>query len=253
MEMPVLLQRDSVWVESPFHLWRFPPVVVDIFERPLPDMNAQMCRSPFHARYRVLLALILTAAIVGGAVSCAPIPASVPQTTLYKRDVSGGLSDIAPVRGPVRPLRLHRDGDEYECTTCHDGFPGDQSEAALKDEHKDISFDHGLNLRCLNCHNPKNCTSYVNHDGSEIPADKPTLLCAKCHGPLYREWQLGIHGRVNGAWSPKLGEQHKLECIQCHNPHRPKFQPLIPEPPPVLTRFDLPPRNGVPSSDKPQP
>ena len=184
----------------------------------------------------------LLAALVG-LVSCSGGPAS-SAAPLYQRDLSAGLYDIAPVRGAVRPLRLHRDGDAYECTTCHDGFPGGQEEAALKDEHKDVDFNHGLNLFCLNCHNPKNSMAYVNHDGSEIPADQPTRLCAKCHGPLYREWQLGIHGRVSAAWSPKYGQQVVLECIQCHNPHRPKFQLMAPEPPPVLTRFDLPPKEG---------
>ena len=143
--------------------------------------------------------LLLIIAALASAISCSPVTGTPAQGPLYQRDVSAGLSDTTPVRGPLRSLRLHRDGDEFECTTCHDGFEGEQTEAALQDEHKDITFDHGLNLRCLNCHNPKNCQTYVNHDGAEIPADQPTRLCAKCHGPLYREWQLGIHGRVNGA------------------------------------------------------
>jgi len=183
---------------------------------------------------------VLIATGVVGALSCSRVPEGAPQTPLYKRDVSGGLYDIVPVRGPVRPLRLHRDGDAFECTTCHDGFEGDHTEEALKGEHKDLAFNHGMNLRCLNCHNPKNSMAYVAYDGSEIPADQPTRLCAKCHGPLYREWQAGVHGRINGAWSPDFGEQTKLECIQCHNPHHPKFEPMVPYPPPVLTRFDLP-------------
>jgi len=193
---------------------------------------------------RVSLAIL---ALTAGAVVLSSCPEAlkfpVPDT-LYKRDVSGGLFDITPVRGAVRPLRLHRDGDEYECTTCHDTFAGDQNEAALKDEHKDISFDHGLNQRCLNCHNAKNCQTYVNYDGSEIPTDQPTRLCAKCHGPLYREWLIGIHGRTNGYWDPSRGEQKKLDCIQCHDPHHPRFQPMTPEPPPLLTRFDTRPLGG---------
>ncbi len=187
----------------------------------------------------------LLACVMGGLLaSCPQTPGGVSSAPLYKRDVSAGLYDITPVRGAVRPLRLHRDGDEYECTACHDSFDGTQGEAALKDEHKDIVFQHGLNQRCLNCHNAKNSMAYAAYDGSEIPPEQPTRLCAKCHGPLFHEWQLGIHGRVNGHWDPKQGEHSKLECIQCHNPHHPKFEPMTPLPPPVLTRFDLRPPTG---------
>jgi hypothetical protein len=185
--------------------------------------------------------VVLTAAAVlfiSSLVSCSPLPSIAASTALYERDTSGGLYDVAPVRGPVRPLRLHRDGDEIECTMCHEGFTGDKGEEALKDEHADLQFNHGLNMRCLNCHNQNNSMAYIYHDGSEIPGDQPTRLCAKCHGTHYREWMLGIHGRVNKSWDPTKGDQTKLECIQCHNPHHPKFEPMAPMPPPTLTRFE---------------
>lgn len=194
--------------------------------------------------WRSSLLLILGAALSVGAVSCSPLPSLAASTAVYERDTSGGLYDITPVRGAVRPLRLRQDGDEYECTMCHDGFHGDKGEEALEDQHADIKFDHGLNLRCLNCHNPTNSMAYVNHDGSEIPDDQPTRLCAKCHGPHYREWLLGIHGRVNGNWNAYLDEKSKLACIQCHDPHRPRFQQMAPEPPPTLTRFEDALRGG---------
>ncbi|MBI5093678.1 MAG: hypothetical protein HZB26_14695 [Candidatus Hydrogenedentes bacterium] len=176
--------------------------------------------------------------------SCSPLPSIAASTALYERDTSAGLSDIAPVRGPVRPLRLHRDGDETECTLCHDGFAGDKTEEALKNEHADLKFNHGLNLLCLNCHHPKNSMAYVYHDGSEIPSDQPTRLCAKCHGPHYREWMIGLHGRVNKYWDPSQGDQTKLDCIQCHNPHHPRFESMAPMPPPTLTRFEKVTKEG---------
>lgn len=183
-----------------------------------------------------------------GLFSCGGEPAEEPEVepaievagvNLYERDVSGGIHDIAPIRGERGPLGLHRDGDVYECTMCHDEFAGDLSADALQGEHSDFTFDHGLNLLCLNCHHSTNPDVFVQHDGSEIPGDEPTLLCAKCHGPHYREWRKAVHGRVNGVWDPRYGEQKKLECIQCHDPHRPKFPPMVPFPPPVHTRFDL--------------
>jgi hypothetical protein len=80
----------------------------------------------------------------------------------------------------------------------------------------------------------------VYHDGSEIPGDQPTRLCAKCHGPHFREWEMGIHGRVNGYWEARLGPQEYLNCIDCHDPHRPRFQGIAPVSAPVLTRFEKP-------------
>ncbi len=196
---------------------------------------------------------VVSAALVLALSACSGVPQIAAASSLYKRDVSQPLSDIAPVRGPLRPLRLHRDGDEIECTTCHDTFTGDQNEEALKDEHKDLDFNHGRNQRCLNCHNAKNSMVYANYDGSEIPDTEPHLLCAKCHGQWYREWLMGIHGRINGYWNVPAEKQAKIECIQCHNPHHPKFQPLTPEPPPVLTRFDArPPLATAPPQEESQ-
>ncbi len=151
---------------------------------------------------------------------------------------------VEPVRGERGPLRLHMDGDEYECSACHDGFMGMPPDKALQEQHSNITFEHGLNLFCTNCHNPGNADTYVYYDGTEIPGDEPTRLCAKCHGPHFREWSLQVHGRVNGAWDASLGAQEMLDCIQCHDPHRPKFEPMKPEAPPVMTRFDRDSQGG---------
>ena len=44
-------------------------------------------------------------------------------------------------------------------------------------------------------HHPDIRGSYVDHEGREIPQDKPVLLCAKCHGTIYRDWKEGVHGQ----------------------------------------------------------
>jgi hypothetical protein len=53
-------------------------------------------------------------------------------------------------------------------------------------------------------------------------------LCAKCHGTIYRDWKAGVHGRENGYWNTQLGDKTKLRCIQCHDPHSPKFKDMKP-------------------------
>lgn len=180
---------------------------------------------------------VVGAVLIAATIACSADPK--PDTQLYRRDMSNGIHDTAPVRLVRGALRMHRADGESKCSVCHDGYSANQDAAALQGAHQDLTFDHGLNLFCLNCHNPTNSDAYVYHDGSEIPSDEPTRLCAKCHGPHYRDYLLGVHGRVNGYWDPNLGTQTKLDCIQCHDPHRPKFQPIEPDPPPVLARFSI--------------
>lgn len=197
-------------------------------------------------RSLTLLALLPTLCLMPGCPGPGSAAAPVP---LFKRDVSGGIHDIAPVRSVPAELALHRDGDAFACSSCHEGFDGDMGQLALEDEHKDISFDHGANASCLNCHSPKNSDAYVDYAGNDIPGNEPTKLCAKCHGPQFREWENGIHGRTNGHWNAKFGEQIKLDCTQCHDPHKPRFAQMVPLHPPRLTRFDPEPE-GTPRHAK---
>jgi formate-dependent nitrite reductase cytochrome c552 subunit len=95
-------------------------------------------------------------------------------------------------------------------------------------EHQHIRLEHGDNRFCLNCHNPTNRNAFVDYDGAEIAEADVALVCAKCHGPTYRDWKAGAHGRRNGFWGTRQGPQTRLQCIQCHDPHRPRFQPMKP-------------------------
>lgn len=187
---------------------------------------------------RYLLRPILATGFCLSICTCANQPVVDPSIPVFERDISGGLHDIAPIRGELRPLKLHIDEDAIECSMCHEGFTGDLGDAALEGAHADIVFDHGRNVLCLNCHHPENSDAYVDFGGEEIAGDNPTQLCAKCHGPHFREWNHDVHGRVNAYWDSRFGEQKKLACVQCHDPHRPRFPQMAPEPPPRLTRFD---------------
>ena len=101
----------------------------------------------------------------------------------------------------------------------------------LQVEHENIKLNHGNNRYCLNCHHEKNRKAFVDYDGSEIAEQDVVLLCAKCHGPKYRDWKAGVHGRQNGYWDESKGEQTRLRCIQCHDPHEPVYQSMKPLPP----------------------
>ena len=177
--------------------------------------------------------------------------------------------DKTPPRKTVG-LDLVRNGWTYNCMECHKLIPArwhyagspTSSPAAtpvssgsgtfrfagekvlgVLNEHKDIHLDHGNNRFCLNCHHPTNRNAFVDYDGSEIPQADVVQLCAKCHGTIYRDWKAGVHGRQNGFWKVSLGERRKLRCIQCHDPHSPKFKAMPPLPP-----LRYPPRGANPPS-----
>ena len=99
-------------------------------------------------------------------------------------------------------------------------------------EHKDIQLQHGNNKFCLNCHHPTNRNAFKHDDGTEIAEQDVVSLCARCHGTVHRDWQAGVHGRQNGSWDRTRGESTKLRCIQCHDPHNPKFPTLLALPAP---------------------
>ena len=67
-------------------------------------------------------------------------------------------------------------------------------------QHREIKLEHGINTSCFNCHHETNRDAFAGEEGEEIPWNQPQLLCAKCHGPVYRDWQHGSHGRTNGYW-----------------------------------------------------
>lgn len=139
-------------------------------------------------------------------------------------------------------LDLVKAGWSYNCMECHKLFLARwHYDDRPFNEHKNIKLDHGNNRFCLNCHHPTNRNAFVDYDGAEIAEADVVKLCAKCHGTIYRDWQAGVHGRANGYWEAQAGTKTKLRCIQCHDPHSPKFKEMKPLPP-----LRYPPRGANP-------
>ncbi len=153
-------------------------------------------------------------------------PATQPEAGLR----SDTHLDKTPPRKTVG-LDLVKNGWTYNCMECHKLFPARWHYDRALNEHKDIKLEHGNNRFCLNCHHPTNHNAFVDYDGAEIAQADVVLLCAKCHGTTYRDWKAGVHGRANGYWNSAMGDRTRLRCIQCHDPHFPKFQAMKPLPP----------------------
>lgn len=114
------------------------------------------------------------------------------------------------------------------CSECHQIFPAPAVPHFPLLRHTHIRLDHGRNDRCDNCHARTNRDRLVLRDGAECGFDEVPLLCAQCHGTLYRDWQNGTHGRTGGSWDAASGQQVRLTCTQCHDPHAPAFAPFVP-------------------------
>lgn len=126
-------------------------------------------------------------------------------------------------------------GRPYACHTCHERFMFSEDPPLAM--HRDVILAHGINNRCLNCHHALNRDMLAGNREEAIPFDKPQLLCAKCHGPVYRDWLNRSHGRTNGYWDERSGPVERRLCIECHDPHNPPFPPIAPAPSPQTIRM----------------
>lgn len=137
-------------------------------------------------------------------------------------------------------VRQKADLSDFDCYTCHEkGKPPvirfDTNQIIIvPKEHGNIVMGHGSHNRnnnCFNCHNELNLEQFQSRDGRELKFSESTQLCGSCHGPTYRDWEGGAHGRTGGYWNDAT-KTTRRNCVECHNPHAPKFPGRKPAPPP---------------------
>lgn len=152
----------------------------------------------------------------------------------------GGAYDRTPFE-PRKPLSepplVVIGGVEQRCNDCHLLFDSQPEAFAQLRQHVHLVHDHGMNDRCYNCHSVQDRSKLVLHGEKEIGYDQVVLLCAKCHGPTYRDWQRGMHGKTLGAWETGSSKQRRLQCTECHDPHSPAFKKRVPLPGPMTLRM----------------
>lgn len=122
----------------------------------------------------------------------------------------------------------------FPCSECHLYIDPNPERRELVAFHDSISsiFDHDSENRwCLDCHDMNNRDSLRLASGKLLSFDESYKLCGQCHGDKLRDWKVGVHGKRTGYWD---GKKEYLLCVNCHNPHSPRFKALTPEPPPVL-------------------
>jgi hypothetical protein len=120
----------------------------------------------------------------------------------------------------------------YPCSNCHASMEVNRKKRELKDEHTQIKLHHAETMRwCLDCHDARNRDKLRLYNGELIDFTESHRLCGECHGPQYKDWKAGVHGKRTGYFSGSGKRTYHL-CANCHDPHDPKFKPLKPEPPP---------------------
>jgi len=156
--------------------------------------------------------------------------------------VDPAFTNTATVRmSGAELVRTGGDASGLDCYACHDRKKqvvlkfDDQKKIILPEEHNDLVMAHGTHNRnnnCFNCHNEVDLELLQTRDGRQLKLLESTPLCGSCHGPTYRDWEAGVHGRTSGFWDPKSGVLTRQNCVSCHDPHSPKFPPQKPAPGP---------------------
>lgn len=156
--------------------------------------------------------------------------------------VDSSVTSNATVRVSYAQLVAAKaDLSDFDCYTCHDrNNPpplrfDDKHNLIVPKEHSDIVMGHGTHNRnnlCYNCHDETNLELFQARDGRQLKFSESTPLCGSCHGPTYRDWEAGAHGRTSGYWKREMGAITRVDCVSCHNPHAPKYPGRAPAPGP---------------------
>lgn len=117
------------------------------------------------------------------------------------------------------------------CNTCHATRPPNTELRVggnLATFHQGLKGNHG-NLTCVSCHNSNEGYQTLRlADGKSLPFADVMQLCAQCHGPQFRDYSHGAHGGMTGFWDLSQGPRQRNNCIDCHDPHFPKYPTVHP-------------------------
>jgi hypothetical protein len=118
-----------------------------------------------------------------------------------------------------RPLRV-------SCESCHslrEDKPMPSRPEELEEFHKGLSFRHG-ELACTSCHVASEPLSLHLATGEPLPMPDVMRLCGQCHGSQHRDYRAGAHGGMAGHWDLSRGDRTRNNCVDCHDPHTPRYQ-----------------------------
>jgi hypothetical protein len=129
----------------------------------------------------------------------------------------------------------------FPCSSCHKDLEPNPRQRKLTEYHTPKNgFEHGTKIGwCYRCHSQDDIDKLHTPHGEPVAFSDPQELCGSCHGDKLIDWKLGLHGLNRGSWNgPKL----RRSCTFCHDPHKPAFEPMVPERPPDVLGPNAPNR-----------
>lgn len=112
-----------------------------------------------------------------------------------------------------KKVQVKYQGKDY-CNNCHP----DKVESISKTPHAII--------QCENCHGPAGTPEgIVHYDSEKLPKlsiDKTRAQCLRCHYSL----PYPTSGRANIRGVDPEKHNPDIECVMCHNPHKPSLEGL---------------------------
>ena len=141
---------------------------------------------------------------------------------------------------------LHGQAVMASCSSCHATTRPNietRTSADLDQFHQGLRYLHG-NLTCLSCHNATNYDTLRLADSRAVQFGDVMTLCSQCHGPQRRDYDMGLHGGMNGHWDLSKGGRTRNICVNCHDPHAPAFPLVMPVFPP-RDRISVPKEKAI--------
>jgi len=174
--------------------------------------------------YRSVLLPLVVVSLTAGATVPTP-PAPQPASKAVQSAVPKASEERLEVPPPPFSEGI------FPCSGCHASMEPNRTRRTLTDFHDDIVLKHDEEHRwCLDCHDAADRDWLHLASGERVSFEESYRLCGQCHGEKLRDWKAGVHGRRTGDWN---GHKKYLLCANCHNPHQPRFKPLVPKPAPV--------------------
>jgi hypothetical protein len=158
----------------------------------------------------------------------APAPGSPRHAVVVNRPAKLTSIETETRDGRGQPTRI-------ACATCHGlRAPGPlpTRTADLREFHVGLTFGHGT-LACAACHVAGRADQVHLADGARVPMTEVLRLCSQCHGPQARDFAHGAHGGMTGHWDLSAGPRVRNNCVDCHDPHAPRYRGASPAPRPL--------------------
>ncbi len=154
----------------------------------------------------------------------------------------GPSAQAVTVQAPLKLTGIERAGGgggfaqdlRVPCAICHAlrvsrRTPTEMPD--LREFHSGMTLGHGP-IVCRSCHVDGRVDALRLASGDTIGMTEVMTLCGQCHGPQRRDYDQGLHGGMRGHWDLTRGPRERNSCVDCHDPHAPRFVGGLPVLPP---------------------